>query len=181
MVSITAGVAIAAYTRHRRLRGHAAGPDPDSPHLCRHQAKPHHITLLRRPLLPCLPLNPVGKEFPILRQTSGFHLDFFVFGTNSVCAFALNLAVFLLIGKTSSLTMNVAGVTPSRRSTYSATESPSWAWATTTMRSCRSSRSRRRRPRRDEKDEESQCCVVTVDANDVAATTEAGKKGRRHC
>ncbi|CAH2077234.1 unnamed protein product [Thlaspi arvense] len=33
-----------------------------------------------------------------------------VFGTNSVCAFALNLAVFLLVGKTSALTMNVAGV-----------------------------------------------------------------------
>ncbi|MCO5556321.1 hypothetical protein L7F22_009868 [Adiantum nelumboides] len=33
-----------------------------------------------------------------------------VFGTNSACAFALNLAVFLLIGKTSALTMNVAGV-----------------------------------------------------------------------
>jgi hypothetical protein len=34
----------------------------------------------------------------------------FVFGTNSLCAFALNLAVFLLVGKTSALTMNVAGV-----------------------------------------------------------------------
>jgi hypothetical protein len=34
----------------------------------------------------------------------------FVFGTNSVVAFALNLAVFLLVGKTSALTMNVAGV-----------------------------------------------------------------------
>nr|GEU62625.1 probable sugar phosphate/phosphate translocator At2g25520 [Tanacetum cinerariifolium] len=29
---------------------------------------------------------------------------------NSLCAFALNLAVFLLVGKTSALTMNVAGV-----------------------------------------------------------------------
>ncbi|KAJ1256336.1 hypothetical protein BS78_K048100 [Paspalum vaginatum] len=36
--------------------------------------------------------------------------DVFVFGTNSLCAFALNLAVFLLVGKTSALTMNVAGV-----------------------------------------------------------------------
>ncbi|CAN6362192.1 unnamed protein product [Urochloa humidicola] len=36
--------------------------------------------------------------------------DVFVFGTNSMCAFALNLAVFLLVGKTSALTMNVAGV-----------------------------------------------------------------------
>ncbi|XP_058113201.1 probable sugar phosphate/phosphate translocator At5g25400 [Magnolia sinica] len=49
-------------------------------------------------------------EFPVLRQTSSFRLDFVIFGTNSVCAFALNLAVFLLIGKTSALTMNVAGV-----------------------------------------------------------------------
>jgi hypothetical protein len=36
--------------------------------------------------------------------------DVFVFGTNCLCAFALNLAVFLLVGKTSALTMNVAGV-----------------------------------------------------------------------
>ncbi|KAL6906051.1 hypothetical protein ACP4OV_003652 [Aristida adscensionis] len=36
--------------------------------------------------------------------------DVVVFGTNSLCAFALNLAVFLLVGKTSALTMNVAGV-----------------------------------------------------------------------
>ncbi|XP_077211079.1 putative sugar phosphate/phosphate translocator At5g25400 [Tasmannia lanceolata] len=49
-------------------------------------------------------------EFPILKQTSSFHFDFAIFGTNSLCAFALNLAVFLLIGKTSALTMNVAGV-----------------------------------------------------------------------
>jgi len=49
-------------------------------------------------------------EFPVLRDTSSFHFDFLIFGTNSVCAFALNLAVFLLVGKTSALTMNVAGV-----------------------------------------------------------------------
>ncbi|XP_058074473.1 probable sugar phosphate/phosphate translocator At5g25400 [Magnolia sinica] len=49
-------------------------------------------------------------EFPVLRETSSFRFDFVVFGTNSLCAFALNLAVFLLIGKTSALTMNVAGV-----------------------------------------------------------------------
>ncbi|KAL2471913.1 putative sugar phosphate/phosphate translocator [Abeliophyllum distichum] len=49
-------------------------------------------------------------EFPVLKQKSGFHFDFVIFGTNSVCAFALNLAVFLLVGKTSALTMNVAGV-----------------------------------------------------------------------
>ncbi|CAA2988931.1 probable sugar phosphate phosphate translocator At2g25520 [Olea europaea subsp. europaea] len=49
-------------------------------------------------------------EYPILKQKSGFHFDFVIFGTNSLCAFALNLAVFLLVGKTSALTMNVAGV-----------------------------------------------------------------------
>lgn len=49
-------------------------------------------------------------EYPLLRETSSFHFDYWIFGTNSLCAFALNLAVFLLVGKTSALTMNVAGV-----------------------------------------------------------------------
>ncbi|KAI3754299.1 hypothetical protein L1987_54081 [Smallanthus sonchifolius] len=49
-------------------------------------------------------------ELPRLQESSSFHFDYFVFGTNSICAFALNLAVFLLVGKTSALTMNVAGV-----------------------------------------------------------------------
>jgi hypothetical protein len=53
-------------------------------------------------------------ELPRLRAAAaGGRLarpDVFVFGTNSFCAFALNLAVFLLVGKTSALTMNVAGV-----------------------------------------------------------------------
>lgn len=49
-------------------------------------------------------------EYPILKENSSFHFDFVIFGTNSLCAFALNLAVFLLVGKTSALTMNVAGV-----------------------------------------------------------------------
>ncbi|KAL1833197.1 hypothetical protein ACET3Z_002848 [Daucus carota] len=52
----------------------------------------------------------VFVEYPVLRETSSFHFDFLIFGTNSFCAFALNLAVFLLVGKTSALTMNVAGV-----------------------------------------------------------------------
>ncbi|KAL0427047.1 UNVERIFIED_CONTAM: putative sugar phosphate/phosphate translocator [Sesamum latifolium] len=52
----------------------------------------------------------VYVEYPILTERSSFHLDFVIFGTNSFCAFALNLAVFLLVGKTSALTMNVAGV-----------------------------------------------------------------------
>ncbi|CAI9772864.1 unnamed protein product [Fraxinus pennsylvanica] len=49
-------------------------------------------------------------EYPVLKPNLGFHFDFIIFGTNSLCAFALNLAVFLLVGKTSALTMNVAGV-----------------------------------------------------------------------
>ncbi|KAJ8485229.1 hypothetical protein OPV22_017714 [Ensete ventricosum] len=51
-------------------------------------------------------------ELPILRARSASSLrpDLLIFGTNSLCAFALNLAVFLLVGKTSALTMNVAGV-----------------------------------------------------------------------
>ncbi|KAM7257971.1 hypothetical protein ACFE04_013712 [Oxalis oulophora] len=52
----------------------------------------------------------VFVELPVLRETSTFQFDFVIFGTNSLCAFALNLAVFLLVGKTSALTMNVAGV-----------------------------------------------------------------------
>ncbi|AQK99877.1 Probable sugar phosphate/phosphate translocator At2g25520-like [Zea mays] len=53
----------------------------------------------------------VFVELPRLRAVAGgFQPDLFVFGTNSLCAFALNLAVFLLVGKTSALTMNVAGV-----------------------------------------------------------------------
>jgi drug/metabolite transporter (DMT)-like permease len=47
-------------------------------------------------------------EYP--RAIASFQPDYLVFGANAVCAFALNLAVFLLVGKTSALTMNVAGV-----------------------------------------------------------------------
>eukprot|EP01018_Ginkgo_biloba_P010268 Gb_31949 [translate_table: standard] len=57
-----------------------------------------------------LTLPWIVVEYPSLMQTSSFHLDYMVFSMNSACAFALNLAVFLLIGKTSALTMNVAGV-----------------------------------------------------------------------
>ncbi|XP_019189552.1 PREDICTED: probable sugar phosphate/phosphate translocator At5g25400 [Ipomoea nil] len=52
----------------------------------------------------------VMVEYPDLKENSSYHLDYMIFGTNSFCAFALNLAVFLLVGKTSALTMNVAGV-----------------------------------------------------------------------
>ncbi|PWA87128.1 TPT domain-containing protein [Artemisia annua] len=56
----------------------------------------------------CIPWYIV--EFPVLRDTSSLHFEYVLFGMNSLCAFALNLAVFLLVGKTSALTMNVAGV-----------------------------------------------------------------------
>lgn len=56
----------------------------------------------------CIPW--IAVEYPLLKEASSFHFDYFIFGTNSLCAFALNLAVFLLVGKTSALTMNVAGV-----------------------------------------------------------------------
>eukprot|EP00252_Welwitschia_mirabilis_P017975 TRINITY_DN40105_c0_g1_i1.p1 TRINITY_DN40105_c0_g1~~TRINITY_DN40105_c0_g1_i1.p1 ORF type:complete len:350 (-),score=29.47 TRINITY_DN40105_c0_g1_i1:292-1341(-) len=49
-------------------------------------------------------------ELPVLRERSSFQADFLTFGLNSIFAFALNLGVFLIIGKTSALTMNVAGV-----------------------------------------------------------------------
>jgi len=55
------------------------------------------------------------KEYPLLSETwRGGEVtvsegDVITFTLNCLCAFALNLAVFLLIGKTSALTMNVAG------------------------------------------------------------------------
>nr|CAB3462996.1 unnamed protein product [Digitaria exilis] len=68
-------------------------------------------------IAPCclafLTLPWYAVELPRLRAavaSSAASPDVFVFGTNSLCAFALNLAVFLLVGKTSALTMNVAGV-----------------------------------------------------------------------
>ncbi|GAQ82059.1 Nucleotide-sugar transporter family protein [Klebsormidium nitens] len=49
-------------------------------------------------------------EMPRLQQIAMWRFDPFVFLSNASVAFGLNLAVFLLIGKTSALTMNVAGV-----------------------------------------------------------------------
>ncbi|KAH9326103.1 hypothetical protein KI387_006281, partial [Taxus chinensis] len=56
----------------------------------------------------CIPWAIV--EYPILVASSSFYLDLKLFSANCACAFLLNLAVFLLVGKTSALTMNVAGV-----------------------------------------------------------------------
>eukprot|EP00898_Chlorokybus_atmophyticus_P005990 jgi/Chlat1/6392/Chrsp44S05840 len=49
-------------------------------------------------------------ELPTLRNDTTLHWDSSIFLSNAGVAFLLNLAVFLLIGKTSALTMNVAGV-----------------------------------------------------------------------
>ena len=43
-------------------------------------------------------------------RTGSVSISPFILIANAACAFALNLSVFLLIGKTSALTMNVAGV-----------------------------------------------------------------------
>nr|GMD45851.1 probable sugar phosphate/phosphate translocator At2g25520 [Ipomoea batatas] len=91
MISISIGVAIAAY-----------GEANLNPITSLYYVAPSCLLFLSIPWL--------LVEFPVLRRSSGFRFDFTVFGTNSLCAFALNLAVFLLVGKTSALTMNVAGV-----------------------------------------------------------------------
>merc|ERR1712003_46447 len=49
-------------------------------------------------------------ELPELRATNTWHITPWVMVANASAAFLLNLAVFLLIGKTSALTMNIAGV-----------------------------------------------------------------------
>ncbi|KAI8468164.1 MAG: solute carrier protein [Monoraphidium minutum] len=49
-------------------------------------------------------------ELPHMRAAAALRLSAPVLLSNAAAAFALNLAVFLLIGKTSALTMNIAGV-----------------------------------------------------------------------
>lgn len=49
-------------------------------------------------------------ELPKMLSDEDLKLDFFTFFANCCVALGLNLCVFLLIGKTSALTMNVAGV-----------------------------------------------------------------------
>ena len=49
-------------------------------------------------------------EYPKMMQDFTLVFDWKILVLNATCAFALNLAVFLLIGKTSALTMNIAGV-----------------------------------------------------------------------
>jgi len=49
-------------------------------------------------------------EYPAMMNDATLVFDWGMLTLNATCAFALNLAVFLLIGKTSALTMNIAGV-----------------------------------------------------------------------
>ena len=59
----------------------------------------------------CPILLPKPNSKPI-RGTPGAQANFepLVFVSNAAAAFALNVSVFLLVGSTSALTMNVAGV-----------------------------------------------------------------------
>ncbi|GAB4816833.1 hypothetical protein N2152v2_003879 [Parachlorella kessleri] len=49
-------------------------------------------------------------EAPRILNDPHVRIDPFIFLSNAAAAFGLNMAVFLLIGKTSALTMNIAGV-----------------------------------------------------------------------
>jgi len=58
----------------------------------------------------CLLLPFAFVELPEILNDVGLVIDYPMLLLNALTAFALNLAVFLLIGKTSALTMNIAGV-----------------------------------------------------------------------
>lgn len=60
--------------------------------------------------LACLAVPFAALELPIMRSSGAWQLRPGVMLANAATAFCLNLAVFLLIGKTSALTMNIAGV-----------------------------------------------------------------------
>lgn len=125
MISISIGVAIAAYGEAKFdtwgvfLQLGAVGVEATRLVLIQILLTSKGITLNPITSLyyvaPCclafLFLPWVFVEFPVLKANySSFNFDYLVFGTNSLCAFGLNLAVFLVVGKTSALTMNVAGV-----------------------------------------------------------------------
>lgn len=58
----------------------------------------------------CLLLPFIFVELPEILADTTLQIDYPMLSLNALTAFALNLAVFLLIGKTSALTMNIAGV-----------------------------------------------------------------------
>ncbi|KAK3267389.1 hypothetical protein CYMTET_24049 [Cymbomonas tetramitiformis] len=58
----------------------------------------------------CLSFPFVLYELPRMRATEEWNFDPLLFLANAFSAFCLNTSVFLLIGKTSALTMNISGV-----------------------------------------------------------------------
>eukprot|EP00201_Polytomella_parva_P010276 CAMPEP_0175054176 /NCGR_PEP_ID=MMETSP0052_2-20121109/9356_1 /TAXON_ID=51329 ORGANISM="Polytomella parva, Strain SAG 63-3" /NCGR_SAMPLE_ID=MMETSP0052_2 /ASSEMBLY_ACC=CAM_ASM_000194 /LENGTH=379 /DNA_ID=CAMNT_0016318835 /DNA_START=207 /DNA_END=1346 /DNA_ORIENTATION=+ len=60
--------------------------------------------------LVCLLVPFICVDLQSMRKVSEWELNISVLVANAVTALILNLAVFLLIGKTSALTMNIAGV-----------------------------------------------------------------------
>lgn len=58
----------------------------------------------------CLAMPFIAVELPEILADVHLEIDYGMLLLNALAAFALNLAVFLLIGKTSALTMNIAGV-----------------------------------------------------------------------
>jgi hypothetical protein len=58
----------------------------------------------------CLSIPWAFLEAPRLFADTQVRFDAPIFLSNAAAAFGLNVSVFLLIGKTSALTMNVAGV-----------------------------------------------------------------------
>jgi hypothetical protein len=58
----------------------------------------------------CLSIPFTALELPLLLERQVWDINPVILVGNAATAFALNLAVFLLIGKTSALTMNIAGV-----------------------------------------------------------------------
>jgi hypothetical protein len=58
----------------------------------------------------CLSIPWVVVELPSLLHDMNVSFSIPIFVSNALAAFALNMSVFLLIGKTSALTMNIAGV-----------------------------------------------------------------------
>ncbi|KAG6513748.1 hypothetical protein ZIOFF_024084 [Zingiber officinale] len=52
----------------------------------------------------------VATRLPLLRGQADFHPDLLIFGTNSFYTFTLDLTIFLLVVKTTALTINIAGV-----------------------------------------------------------------------
>ena len=61
------------------------------------------------PACACPRLPFVAVELPDIMASTELVIDYPMLLLNAITAFALNLAVFLLIGKTSALTMNIAG------------------------------------------------------------------------